>query len=117
SLTISPVKDAHGRIVGASKIARDITLQKRMQRDLEVSEVRFRQLADSMPQIVWAARPDGYIDYYNEQWYEFTGFDRESFGDESWEKILHPDDVRNTRERWRSAVNSGKPYKMEFRFY
>ena len=53
--------------------------RKRTENLLRESESRFRQLADAMPQIVWAARPDGFIDYYNERWYEFTGFSR---GDE-----------------------------------
>ena len=73
SLTISPVKNEHGTIIGASKIARDISERKRAEAALLASEARFRQLADAMPQIVWTARPDGYLDYYNERWYEFTG--------------------------------------------
>jgi len=52
SLTISPVKDSWGRIIGASKIARDISENKRLQGVLLASEARFRQLADAMPQIV-----------------------------------------------------------------
>jgi PAS domain S-box-containing protein len=117
SLTISPIRDHHGRIVGASKIARNISLQKRAQAELKASEIRFRDLADSMPQIVWTARPDGHIDYYNERWYSFTGFDRQSFGDTSWEPLLHPEDVQNCYERWHTAVTSGTPYKIEYRFH
>ena len=48
--------------------------RKRVENLLRESESRFRQLADAMPQIVWAARPDGLIDYYNERWYELPGF-------------------------------------------
>jgi PAS domain S-box-containing protein len=84
SLTVSPVRDAQGKIVGASKIARDISENKRIQAELLASEARFRQLADTMPQIVWTARPDGCVDYYNERWYEYTGFRRGDFGDASW---------------------------------
>jgi PAS domain S-box-containing protein len=51
SLTISPVKNAQGTIIGASKIARNISEQKRLQLELVASEARFRQLADAMPQI------------------------------------------------------------------
>jgi PAS domain S-box-containing protein len=116
SLTISPVKDRNGSIIGASKIARDITESKRIRQELVESEARFRQLADSMPQIVWSARPDGYLDYYNERWYEFTGFDHQSYGDASWEPILHPDDLKRTYESWYAAVDSGTPYSIEYRF-
>jgi PAS domain S-box-containing protein len=117
SLTISPVRDGQGNIIGASKIARDITERKRTEAALLASEQRFRQLADSMPQIVWTARPDGYLDYYNDRWYEFTGFTRGTFGDASWEPILHPDDVQRCRETWYGAIRSGIPYKIEYRFW
>jgi len=48
SLTISPVRDASGKIVGASKIARDITQRKRIERELRESEDRYRTLADAL---------------------------------------------------------------------
>lgn len=116
SLTISPVRNAQGIIIGASKIARDITESKRIQVKLVESEARFRQLADAMPQIVWTARPDGYMDYYNERWYEFTGISRFAFGDASWEPILHPQDLQIARDTWYAAVLSGEPYNIECRF-
>jgi PAS domain S-box-containing protein len=67
SLTISPVRDIDGNIVGASKIARDITQQKRADEALLASEARFRQLANAMPQMVWTATPAGDLDYVSEQ--------------------------------------------------
>lgn len=117
SLTISPVKDAHGTIIGASKIARDITERKRAEAALLASEQRFRQLADAMPQIVWTARADGHLDYYNERWFEFTGFDRHTFQDGSWESILHPEDVQRCYDAWHGAVELGEPLSIEYRFW
>jgi two-component system CheB/CheR fusion protein len=90
--------------------------RKRAEESLRASETRFRQLADAMPQIVWAARPDGYVDYYNERWYEFTGFRREEFGQASWEPILHPDDVEPCVETYFGCVREGVPYQIEYRF-
>lgn len=117
SLTISPVKDSWGIIIGASKIARDITDRKRTEAALRESENRFRQLADSMPQMVWTARPDGYLDYYNERWYAFTGFSNETFGDAGWLSILHPDDLKRCSQEWDACVASGKPFTIEYRFW
>jgi PAS domain S-box-containing protein len=117
SLTISPVRDERGTIVGASKIARDISGRKRAEAMLLASEARFRQLADAMPQIVWTADSEGQVDYFNERWYEFTGFPHEAPGVSSWESILHPDDVRRVRESWESAVKSGNSYNIERRFW
>ena len=117
ALTISPVRDAKGNIIGASKIARDITERKRAEAALRVSEAKFRQLADAMPQIVWTARPDGLLDYYNQRWYDFTGFMRDGSGDVGAEAVLHPDDVVRSREVWQRAVQSGRPYQIEHRFW
>jgi PAS domain S-box-containing protein len=117
SLTVSPVKDASGTVVGASSICRDITGRKRAEAALLASEERFRQLADSLPQIVWTARVDGRLDYCNERWYEFTGFERGTTGDVSWEPILHPDDMERSHEAWNKASASGEPYEIEYRFW
>jgi PAS domain S-box-containing protein len=97
--------------------AADLIERKSNETAFLASEWRFRQLADAMPQIVWTARPDGYVDYYNERWYEFTGFTRDKFGDASWEPVLHPDDVRLCYETWYGAVESGQPYRIEYRFW
>jgi PAS domain S-box-containing protein len=117
SLTISPVKDARGDIIGVSKIARDITERNRAQADLRASEARFRHLADAMPQIVWTARADGYLDYFNERWYQFTGFSRDAFGAFSWEPLIHPDDLQTFRESWQDSILSGKTLNAECRFW
>lgn len=117
SLTISPVRNREGVIIGASKIARDITESKRIRAKLMESEARFRQLADAMPQIVWTARPDGFVDYFNERWCEFTGFGRDAYGEANWERILHPEDLQRTRETWYAAVSSRERYNIEHRFF
>jgi PAS domain S-box-containing protein len=97
--------------------AADLIERKRAEAALLASEGRFRQLADSMPQMVWTARPEGYVDYFNERWYEFTGFARDKFGDMSWEPILHPDDVKPCHEAWYASVRTGEPFRIEYRFW
>ena len=115
SLTISPVRNAQGVIAGASKIARDISESKRIRADLTASEGRFRHLADSMPQIVWTARPDGYVDYFNERWYQFTHAARDSFGDASWQLKIHPEDLQKTTAMYYTSIRTGEPYSAEYR--
>jgi hypothetical protein len=114
SLTVSPIRDEHGRLVGASTVACDVTRQRRAEEALQRSEALFRHLADAMPQIVWTARPDGYIDYYNQRWYAFTGFP-EGHGPELWASLLHPDDVKPRFERFFSSIASGRPFQIEYR--
>ena len=80
------------------------------------SEEEFRQLADSMPQIVFAARPDGHVDYFNRRWYEYTGFaDDGTTGDESWAGVHEPDALPRVAEAWGRAVRTGELYQIEYR--
>ena len=96
----------------------DITDRKAAQEQLRHSEERFRQLADSMPQMVWTARSDGYLDYYNARWYQFTELETEWQGDlANWEPILHPDDVKQCRDTWYGSVQTGTPYRTEYRLW
>ena len=73
SLTISPVKDADGCVMGASAIARDVTVKRRIEAALRESEARFRMMADTAPVMVWMAGPDTHITFINKRWLEFTG--------------------------------------------
>ena len=88
---------------------------KRAAKSLSDALESFRQLADSMPTIVWTARLDGHRDYYNQRWYELTGRSQENDEDQSWESVLHPDDVAGCDEAWIRAVRTGQPYRSEYR--
>jgi PAS domain S-box-containing protein len=115
SLTISPIKDIHGNIVGASKIARDITRQKRADEALLASEARFRQLANAMPQMVWTATPTGDLDYVSEQATRYFDAPSESVLGAGWLRWVHPDDQEFAVNRWKRSLDTGEPYEIEFR--
>ncbi|HEX6963171.1 MAG TPA: PAS domain S-box protein, partial [Lacipirellula sp.] len=89
--------------------------RSRVTRSLQESEKKFRQLADFVPMIVWEARPDGVVDYYNERWYEFSGFDRSLTGDPAWAPLVHPDDRQRVHDVWYEAVRAAEPYQVECR--
>ncbi len=109
------VLDAAGRPARMIGAMQDVTEQKRTVDALKMSELSFRTLAESMPQIVWTARPDGYVDWYNQWWYDYTGAPRGLDWDQPGAP-LHPDDLEPTRRRWREAIESGERYEMEYRF-
>ncbi|HEY0868642.1 MAG TPA: PAS domain-containing protein [Fimbriimonas sp.] len=92
-------------------IERDRTIHALRER-----ERQFQTLADSMPQLVWTAEPDGTVDYYNARVHEYEGF---SFDAEAgrwvWRACLHPDDVELTAKAWNDAVERGEPYLIEHR--
>jgi PAS domain S-box-containing protein len=113
---VRPWHTSSGEIGGILIFSEEITERRRAEEQLRQSEARFRQLANAMPQIVWAARPDGYIDYYNERWYEYTGFSRGEYGQPSWEPILHPDDVQRCVDTYFACIKAEQPYQIEYRF-
>ena len=89
--------------------------QHRTQRAAEQSELRFRTLADTMPQMVWSTLPDGFHDYYNARWYEFTGVPAGSTDGEAWNGMFHADDQDRAWALWRQSLASGDPYQIEYR--
>ena len=84
-------------------------------RALTDSDSRFRTLADTMPQMVWSTLPDGFHDYYNARWYEFTGVPEGSTDGEGWNGMFHADDQDRAWARWRQSLTSGDPYEIEYR--
>jgi PAS domain S-box-containing protein len=90
----------------------DITAHKKMSASIIESELQFRTLAESMPLVVWTAKPDGYIDWYNRGWFDLTGAEP----GQSWEPFIHPEDLEPTSERWRRSFTTGEPYVAEYRF-
>lgn len=85
------------------------------QRAAEDSDARFRVLADAMPQMVWATQPDGFHDYYNGRWYEFTGVTPGSTDGEGWNDMFHPEDQARAWALWRHSLATGDPYEIEYR--
>ena len=108
------------RIEEQLRVLNDTLEQRVMERTdaLRESEARFRELADSMPPMVWTARGDGHLDYYNARWYEFTGFLPDRYGDlANWEPLIHPDDLKACHEAWLRSMESGASYRIEHRLW
>ena len=82
---------------------------------LAESELRFRTLADAMPQMVWSTLPDGFHDYYNARWYEFTGAPEGTTDGEGWNGMFHHDDQNRAWAAWRHSLETGEPYEIEYR--
>ncbi len=78
-------------------------------------ERHYRSLAESIPQIVWTARPDGWIDYFNQHWINYTGLAFEQTQGWGWKQALHPDDARVSVDKWEHAVKTGEDYEIEYR--
>jgi PAS domain S-box-containing protein len=87
----------------------------RAQETLRASESEFRTLAESMPQIVWGARPDGWPVYLNPQWMEYTGISFEQGLGRGWSKAIHPEDQSRARRAWAGATATKNAFSLEVR--
>ena len=115
NLNYSPVLDSAGQSLAVLVVVMETTERVRAERDLAESEVRFHTLADTMPQMVWSTQPDGYHDYYNARWYEYTGVPEGSTDGEAWTDMFHPADQDRARKLWRHSLETGEPYHIEYR--
>ncbi|HIG75523.1 MAG TPA: PAS domain S-box protein [Bacteroidetes bacterium] len=105
-------------------LAAELAERKRAETALRESEAQFREIAESLPQLVWTTTPEGYHDYFNERWYRYTGMPRpdEPGGEHEtpqgfrWADYLHPDDIEVTSKRWSHCLATGEPYEVEYRF-
>ncbi|KAK0656628.1 hypothetical protein B0T16DRAFT_318726 [Cercophora newfieldiana] len=78
-------------------------------------EERFKLICDTMPQLVWTATQDGLVDFFNSRWYIYTGLTpQESLGD-GWMSTFHPEDLPETKKRWKHSLATGEPYMTEYR--
>jgi PAS domain S-box-containing protein len=78
-------------------------------------ESSYQALVDQMPQMVWSTLPDGYHDYYNWRWYEFTGVPVGSTDGEKWNGMFHPEDQKKSWDIWHRCLKTGEPYEVEYR--
>jgi PAS domain S-box-containing protein len=87
----------------------------RAMRALADSERNLRLMADAMPQIVWTARPDGMLDYYNQRWFDYIDKPSSALQLATWDNYIHPDDLGRAYEAWSHSIRTGEQYTIEFR--
>jgi PAS domain S-box-containing protein len=131
-----PVLDASGHVELIVGTTRDVTDRKRDEEKLKAtrlelqqraeqletalkdkigSEQRYRFLADSVPQIVWTARPDGNLDYYNQRWFDYSGSSLEEMEKVGWTSFVHPEDLPPAIAAWQTSIATGHSYEVSFR--
>lgn len=126
----APIRKPDGSHLGGMLILRDVTDERRSSasesattriRELtgkklpESGEGYFKQILDHMPQMVWTTTPMGSHDYFNNQWYEYTGLEPEQSLGIGWQNPFHDDDMPHTIKAWSHSLATGDPYSVEYR--
>ncbi len=114
SAVLVPLRETDGTIKGINAIATEVTYHVKLRKEVEESEIQFRQLANSLPELVWATDSLGNQTFASDRWAEFTGLD--PYDAITFEKITHPDDLPNVIADWTKCLESGKNYSIELRF-
>jgi PAS domain S-box-containing protein len=112
SVTMSPVCDFAGRVVGASEIAHERT---QADQSLREGEERFRLVADTAPVMIWMAGEDMLRNYVNRTWLEFTGRPIESEVGNRWAEGIHADERKRCLDSYRKAFDARETFRMEYR--
>jgi PAS domain S-box-containing protein len=109
-----PLRDADHRVSGIFVHGVDLTAEVRARHRIEESEARLRTMADAMPQLAWIAQPDGFIFWYNQRWYDYTGTTPEQMEGWGWERVHDPTVLPAVLERWKGSISTGQPFDMVF---
>lgn len=121
-VTVAPVRDEAGGVSKLVCISRDISDERQSaellaqnERDLLQAKIQYEGIVNSIDQMIWSTLPDGYHDFYNRRWYEFTGVPEGSTDGEAWNGMFHPDDQERAWATWRSSLATGEAYHIEYR--
>ena len=112
---IQPLKNEQGHVIQWFGTNTDLSEYKQAEEELALHEREFRLLAESMPQIVWTTRVDGWNTYFNQRWVEYTGLTLEESYGHGWNKPFHPDDQQRSWDAWQNAVLHNAPYLLQCR--
>ena len=111
-LTIVPMGPADDPVFVA--YLRDITDRLAAEAELRANEERFRQLAETIPNLAWMAKADGHIFWYNRRWYEYSGTTPEQMEGWGWQAVHDPAVLPEVVDRWKRTLATGEPFNMVF---
>ncbi|MCA1631732.1 MAG: GAF domain-containing sensor histidine kinase [Acidobacteria bacterium] len=89
--------------------------ERRTRAAAEATERHYRFLAETIPQQVWTAQPDGALDYVNRRALDYFSLDDASVLGAGWQQVVHPEDIEDSLSRWRRSLSTGETYEVEFR--
>jgi len=104
-----------GVAIASSLVDRFVMVQKDDLKMARQHELYFRTLAETVPEIMWTATPDGVDDYFNPKWFDYTGMTFEQSWGTGWTAVVHPDDLAPCLASWENARRSGESYDVQYR--
>lgn len=104
--------DSHRRVVDTMRRAGQL---ERRADTVDRHHLRMvEDFANAIPTLAWTARADGYIDWYNARWYEYTGMTHDAMKGWGWQSVHDPEVLPDVLVRWHASITKGQPFEMTF---
>ncbi len=110
----SPIRKENGEVGGVLVTVIETTNKKKAEENLKESEAKFRAMAENIPNLAWMAKADGWIYWYNKQWYEYTGTTPQQMEGWGWQSAHDPEKLPVVLEQWQKSIETGQPFEMVF---
>lgn len=105
-------RDAAGVAIRMPGVLLDVTDRVHAEQALRESEERLRMLANTIPQMAWIANADGWIHWFNDRWYHYTGTTLEQVQGWGWQCVHDPDMLPEVKRRWEATITKFEPFEM-----
>ncbi len=116
NFSYQPIFDEDNQITGILIFGYEVTEQLLARRMRQEAADRFKTLAEALPQKMNTTDGEGNIDYLNQQWFDYTQMNFEQLKESGWHKMIHPEDLPSTIEKWQHSLNTGEEFNIEERF-
>jgi PAS domain S-box-containing protein len=117
-----PLRDDKGEVIKWYSSAYDIDDQKQAETALQLSQTQLmnaerelRLTLDSIPTLAWRTRVDGFAEYLNKPWLDYTGLSLEQALGWEWQVAIHPHDQAHLLSEWQRILGAGKLDEVEAR--
>ncbi len=116
NFSYQPIYDVDKMITGVLVFGYEVTEEFHGKKILAESSLKFAILANAMPQKMWTADEKGNVNYFNQQWFDYTHKSFDELKNLGWESIIHPDDWNQNKETWLQSIKTGEHFQLEHRF-
>ncbi|KAA0129001.1 PAS domain-containing protein [Chryseobacterium sp. SN22] len=116
NFSYKPLKNSDGEVYAILNMAVNVTDLVEARKEIQESEKKYRDLADSMPQFVWTSDAKGKITYMNDNWYRHMGFHKDDDPNEAIRKVIRPEVYPGIIKIWEESLKTGKPFEVEYEF-